>query len=89
MKILSNSPGFDPQLVPVEGVDSHLPPIAPAALAPSALRLRFAAPPPWQPELIAEAAWSDREPRNASVLIPIVMRRRPTVFSGFGAGAVR
>jgi 8-oxo-dGTP pyrophosphatase MutT (NUDIX family) len=80
MKILSNSPGFDPQLVPVEGVDSHLPPIAPAALAPSALRLRFAAPTPWQPELIAEAAWSDREPRNASVLIPIVMRRRPTVM---------
>ena len=80
MTTLLHPPNFDPRLVPVEGVDSHLPPILPAALAPNALRQRFAEPPPWEPELIAEPAWSFRQPRHASVLIPIVMRRKPTVL---------
>ncbi len=80
MTTLSNSPGFDPRLVPVEGVDSHLPPIDSTALVPSALRQRFANPPQWKPELIAEPTWSAHQPRHASVLIPIVMRLRPTVL---------
>ena len=77
---LSNPPSFDPRLVPAEGVDSHLPPVDPIALVPTALRQRFAAPPPWVPELTAEPARSQCQPRHASVLIPIVMRRRPTVL---------
>ena len=80
MTPLSHPPNFDPRLGPVQGIDSHWPPVVLTALAPTALRQRFADPPPWVPELMAEPAWSARQARHASVLIPIVMRRRPTVL---------
>lgn len=73
-------PNFDPRRVPIAGVDTHLPAIDAAVLQPSAIRLRFAQPPVWQPELSSERRFSDRVPVHASVLIPIVMRDRPTVL---------
>ncbi|WP_296444518.1 CoA pyrophosphatase, partial [Rhodoferax sp. UBA5149] len=51
-----------------------------ASLQPAALRQRFAAPPVWAPELLAEKKFSDRAPLHASVLVPIVMREQPTVL---------
>ncbi|WP_294771120.1 CoA pyrophosphatase [uncultured Rhodoferax sp.] len=71
---------FDPRTVPVIGQDVHLPPIAPSALWPEALRRRFAAPPPWTPELRVEPAFSTRVPAQASVLVPLVMRETLTVL---------
>jgi 8-oxo-dGTP pyrophosphatase MutT (NUDIX family) len=71
---------FDPRLVPVTQVDAHLQAVSLAALQPHALRLRFASPPAWQPELVAERKFLDRQPMPAAVLIPIIMRADPTVL---------
>ncbi len=65
---------FDPQSVPVIGVDKNLPAIALAALRADALRERFAAPPPWSPEIESEHPFNDRTPAHASVLIALVQR---------------
>lgn len=73
-------PSANPQQVPVLRVDNDLPAVAPSALTPQALRRRFAAPPPWTPELVAEKKFLDRAPTPAAVLIPIVMRAQPTVL---------
>ena len=73
-------PNFDPRRVPITGVDSHLPAVPLEFLEPSSLRLRFAKPPRWQPETLTEKLFSDRTLTQASVLIPIVMRERPTVL---------
>jgi 8-oxo-dGTP pyrophosphatase MutT (NUDIX family) len=77
---LSKLPNFDPRAVPVAGIDSHLPAVAADALRPDAIRARFLAPPPWEPEIWAEKRFTDREPAQASVLVPIVMREEPTVL---------
>jgi 8-oxo-dGTP pyrophosphatase MutT (NUDIX family) len=77
---LLSLPYFDPRQIPVERVDSHLPAVPLAALQPAALRQRFAAPPVWEPELLAEKKFMDRAPVHASVLVPIVMREQPTVL---------
>jgi 8-oxo-dGTP pyrophosphatase MutT (NUDIX family) len=77
---LSKLPNFDPRVVPVIGIDTHLAAVRPEALAPNALRDRFQAPPPWEPEVWAEPKFADRQPARASVLIPVVMRERPTVL---------
>lgn len=77
---LSKLPNFDPRQVPLLGVDAHLPPVQPVALAPQALRQRFAEPPAWQPELWSEPRFTDRQPARASVLVPVVMRERPTII---------
>lgn len=71
---------FDPRAVPVVSVDSHLPAVPLNALHPNALRQRFAAPPSFQPEILAEKKFLDRLPAPAAVLIPIVMRSEPTVL---------
>lgn len=73
-------PQFDPRQVHVTQVDAHLHAVPSDVMQPQALRLRFAAPPPWQPELLAEKRFMDREPMQAAVLIPIVMRGEPTVL---------
>ncbi|MDP1998429.1 MAG: CoA pyrophosphatase [Rhodoferax sp.] len=73
-------PYFDPRKVPIVGVDNHLPAIHADLLQPSALKQRFAQPPVWHPELVAEKRFSDKALTPASVLIPIVMRDRPTVL---------
>jgi len=81
---LSKLPHFDPRLVPVSGIDAHLPRVAPQRLAPQALRERFARPPVWQPEVVLEKRFSDRAPADAAVLVPLVMHgpqaSRPTVL---------
>lgn len=79
-KPVSRLPHFDPRQVPVESVDSHLPAVPLASLQPAALRQRFATPPVWEPELLAEKKFVDRAPLHASVLVPIVMREHPTVL---------
>lgn len=66
----------DPQAIPVDGVDDHLPPVPFERLQPGALRQRFAAPPAWQPEIPGDGARfnAQRAPAAASVLVPLVMR---------------
>ena len=73
-------PSFDPLQVPITGIDNHLPPISTDFLQPSALRMRFARLPVWEPELSFERQFTDGLPVHASVLIPIVMRDKPTVL---------
>ncbi|HVZ46284.1 MAG TPA: CoA pyrophosphatase [Ramlibacter sp.] len=77
---LSKLPNFDPRTVPVEGVDAHLRAVDAAMLDPQALRMRFADPPAWEPEVWLEPRFSDRPVADASVLVPIVIRERPTVL---------
>ncbi len=76
---LSKLPNFDPRAVPVSGIDTHLPAVPHEALTAQALRLRFATPPAWEPEVRSEPMFTDREIAHASVLVPIVMRQRPTL----------
>ena len=77
---LSKLTNFDPREVPVVAVDTQLPAVPPSRLTPEALRRRFAQPPAWQPELWAEKRFTDRQPAQASVLVPIVQRERPMVL---------
>lgn len=67
-------PSFDPRLVPVTGVDDHLPAVPIEQLTPQALRQRFQSPPPWQPEVRREPRFVDRAPVAAAVLVPLVLR---------------
>lgn len=71
---LSRLPDFDPKRVPVLHTDERLAGIGAAALRPEVLRRRFAAPPVWEPELVKEIRFADRQPAYAAVLIPLVMR---------------
>jgi 8-oxo-dGTP pyrophosphatase MutT (NUDIX family) len=71
---------FDPREVPVTHVDTQLRAVSLEAIQPQALRQRFASPPSWQPELVAEKKFMDRQPIPAAVLIPIIMRAEPTVL---------
>lgn len=73
-------PIFNPQDLPVVGIDDHLPSIGRAALTASALRQRFRAPPRWTPETSVEPRFIERRPTRASVLVPIVDRDEPTVL---------
>ena len=71
---------FNPQELPVIGIDDHLPPVSAAALSVPALRRRFLAPPAWSPEIVAERRFIEREPAHASVLVPLVLRDELTVL---------
>jgi 8-oxo-dGTP pyrophosphatase MutT (NUDIX family) len=75
-----NLPKIDPRTVPVTRVDSHLPAVERQCLQADALRSRFAAPPVWRPEFLAEKKFTAREPMPAAVLLPIVLRPEPTVL---------
>jgi 8-oxo-dGTP pyrophosphatase MutT (NUDIX family) len=77
---LSKLPGFDPRTAPVVGIDNHLAPVTAERLTPDALRARFVDPPAWEPEIVAERRFSDRQTAHAAVLVPIVMRERPMVL---------
>lgn len=77
---LSRLPNFDPRTVEVVRIDMHLPPVSHEALAPAAIRQRFAQPPHWEPEFWLERRFSDRTPTHAAVLVPIVMRDRPMML---------
>ena len=69
------TPSFDPQSLPVIGVDDHLPAVAAHALRHEWLRQRFAAPPIWTPEFNTEHRLTERVPAQASVLVALVSRR--------------
>jgi 8-oxo-dGTP pyrophosphatase MutT (NUDIX family) len=71
---------FDPQALPVLGIDDHLPPIPPQELRAEALRRRFKSPPLWQPDMSTERRFTEREPTHASVLVPLVQRDDVTVL---------
>ncbi|TAG24746.1 MAG: CoA pyrophosphatase [Burkholderiales bacterium] len=71
---LAKIPNFNPLAVPVKGWDAHLPAVPADALTQAALVQRFAKPPTWQPEVREEPAFTDRQPRDAAVLVAIVMR---------------
>ncbi len=77
---LSKLPNFDAPNITLLGVDSHLPAVMPERLQAQALRQRFIAPPPWQPEIYAEHRFTDRMPMHAAVLIAVVMRQQPMVL---------
>lgn len=79
---LSSLPNFDPRQVPVVGVDAHLPAVPLAAQTPEALRVRFAHPPQWEPEVLLEKKFMNREPAHASVLLAIMLHEQqpPTVL---------
>jgi 8-oxo-dGTP pyrophosphatase MutT (NUDIX family) len=71
---VSRLPHFDPRLVPVIGIDAHLPRVPREQLTPEGLRRRFASPVSWEPEVVLEKKFADRAPAHAAVLVPIVMR---------------
>lgn len=71
---------FDPQALPVLGIDDHLPPIDPARLSAASLRRRFKSPPTWVPEIAVERRFTSREPTHASVLVPLVQHDDVTVL---------
>jgi 8-oxo-dGTP pyrophosphatase MutT (NUDIX family) len=67
----------DPNRYPVIAIDDHLPALPAAALTAAALRARFAdAQRPWTPEFQGDARLFalEREPVNASVLVPLIER---------------
>ncbi len=66
---------LDPRRVPVAGVDSHLPPVAPEQLATPRIRQRFAAAEPFEPEHPGDGRpFEGRSPAAAAVLLPLVQR---------------
>lgn len=69
-------PLFDPELLPIVGIDHALPPVAEDRLTVAALRRRFVEARSWQPEL-PEAMRPELKgvPRPAAVLVPIVVRQ--------------
>lgn len=71
---MSRPPILDPHAVPVIGTDAHLPAVAGERMSAAALRRRFAAPGPWQPEIPGDVRLLARSPAPASVLVPLVQR---------------
>lgn len=71
---------FDPESVSIIGIDHQLPAVEAARLQVDALRARFRAPPPWEPEQRPEIPISDRASCPAAVLVPLVMRAAPTLL---------
>ena len=63
---------FDPQKLPVLGVDDHLPAVAPDNLLPAALRRYFAVSRIWVPEIVAEPRFTERAAAHAAVLVALV-----------------
>jgi 8-oxo-dGTP pyrophosphatase MutT (NUDIX family) len=75
-------PAFDPRQVPVlpHASGEMLRPPDPKRLTASGLRERFEQPPDWTPELLREKRFADRATAHAAILLPVVMRPRPTVL---------
>jgi 8-oxo-dGTP pyrophosphatase MutT (NUDIX family) len=71
---LSKLPQFDPRLVAIDGIDSHLAAISAQALSPQTLRARFDRTPDWSPEVVKEPQFGQRPATQAAVLIALVMR---------------
>lgn len=68
-------PVFDPHAVPVHSVDAHLPAVPPGRLTPEALRRHWQQVPLVAPERPGDGGlFPGRTPRDAAVLVPLVMR---------------
>lgn len=64
-----------PQLVPVTGVDAHLPPVPADTLTASAIRRRLAGDAHLMPEFAGDGGrFTDGAPAGAAVLVPLVQR---------------
>jgi 8-oxo-dGTP pyrophosphatase MutT (NUDIX family) len=68
-------PIFDPEAQSIESTGADLPAVTPERLTAEWLRARFHAPLDWEPEP-REVRWlpEDGDPREAAVLVPIVVR---------------
>ena len=73
-------PKFDPRSIPVQGVDDHLEGVPLERLTPAWLRERFLTPPVWTPEHSVEKRFENRQPAEAAVLVPLVMREELTLL---------
>ena len=71
---------FNPQELPVIGIDDHLPSVASVELRAPALRRRFQQPPAWAPDGVVERRFIERELAHASVLVALVERDELTVL---------
>ena len=71
---------FDPEALPVIGIDHDLPAVSLHRLSATAVRHRFAQPPRWQPEIAREPRFFERAPAAASVLVPLVLRQELMVL---------
>ena len=76
----SKIPNFDPRAVPIKAWDAHLPAVPLAQLHSDALQARFAQPPAWEAEVREEPPFTDRSPREAAVLVALVMHSQPTLL---------
>jgi 8-oxo-dGTP pyrophosphatase MutT (NUDIX family) len=76
----SKIPNFNPREIPVQRWCSNEAAVPHERLTAAALKQRFAHPPAWQPEVREEPLFTDREPRDAAVLVAIVQREQPTVL---------
>ena len=77
---LTKIPHFNPQDVPIKSWDTNLPAVSTQALTREALINRFAQPLNWQPDVREEPPFTDRSPKDAAVLIAIVMHAQPTIL---------
>lgn len=77
---LTQIPHFDPLAVPIKGWDAHLPPVPEHRLTHASLQQRFAQQPVWQAEVREEPPFTNRQPRDAAVLVAIVLRDIPTLL---------
>lgn len=68
-------PIVSPELLPVESIDTTLTRVDPCGLTPDGLRERFQRELGWTPEP-QEVRWTADEPRQAAVLVPLVIRDR-------------
>ena len=67
-------PIFDPELLPVESTGTGLTPVAPERLSAAGVRLRFEQKLGWTPEPVIEEWRAGGDPRQAAVLLPLVLR---------------
>lgn len=72
---MARPPITQPHLVPVTGIDAHLPAVPAQALTASSIRERLAAAEGWTPEFAGDGGrFTDRPPAGAAVLVPLVQR---------------
>ena len=72
---MARPPITQPHLVPVTGIDAHLPAVPPQALTAASIRARLAISERWTPEFAGDGGrFTDRAPAGAAVLVPLVQR---------------
>jgi 8-oxo-dGTP pyrophosphatase MutT (NUDIX family) len=67
-------PVFEPETLPIESTGADLPQVAAGRLTPDGLRARFEQRLPWDPEPQDARVTKMPDPREAAVLIPLVIR---------------